>query len=314
MHLDPTTAQIFIDGYKHVLSMIHSLEGLKRSGSPNDRLVAARERLAREPFLLDQALESLENRRGILVDEDVVFAIRTLDLGRWIYLRDLKHHSIFLHPDRVVGFGVVGLTQPIRDLTGGPGWLVEAGLLAYEGHFICDGLLVEAVGLGPHLRADYNQAYKELKTMGGFHVVPRRGFAAPAQAQSHPPTAPAGTRVEEGQMEGSPASRKRPRQVPRKTVAPPGQRLDAKEAKVEFTPLQGQYLAFIQAYTTLHGRPPAERDMQVFFGVTAPVVHQMILGLASKGFLHREPGKARSIKPALPPESLPILVRPSRKP
>ncbi|NTV73494.1 MAG: MarR family transcriptional regulator, partial [Holophaga sp.] len=27
-----------------------------------------------------------------------------------------------------------------------------------------------------------------------------------------------------------------------------------------FTPLQGQYLAFIQDYTTLQGRPPAERD------------------------------------------------------
>jgi hypothetical protein len=26
MHLDPTTAQIFIDGYKHVLSIIHSLD------------------------------------------------------------------------------------------------------------------------------------------------------------------------------------------------------------------------------------------------------------------------------------------------
>jgi hypothetical protein len=25
MHLGPTAAQIFIDGYKHVLSMIHSL-------------------------------------------------------------------------------------------------------------------------------------------------------------------------------------------------------------------------------------------------------------------------------------------------
>jgi hypothetical protein len=312
MHLDPTTAQIFIDGYKHVLSMIHSLEGLKRSGSPNDRLVAARERLAREPFLLDQALETLENRRGILVDEDVVSAIRTLDLGKCIYLRDLKHHSIFLHPDGIVGFGVVGLTQPIRDLTGGPGWLVEAGLMAYEGHFICDGLLVEAVGLGPHLRADYILAYKELKAIGAFHMVPRQGFAAPPQAQGHPATTPTGTRVE-GQMEGKPASRNPARQVPSKTVATPGKRLDAKQAKVEFTPLQGQYLAFIQAYTTLHGRPPAERDMQVFFGVTAPVVHQMILGLASKGFIHREPGKARSIKPALPPERLPILVRPSRE-
>ena len=29
-----------------------------------------------------------------------------------------------------------------------------------------------------------------------------------------------------------------------------------------FTPKQGQYLAFIYAYTRLHRRPPAEADMQ----------------------------------------------------
>ena len=29
-----------------------------------------------------------------------------------------------------------------------------------------------------------------------------------------------------------------------------------------FTPQQGQYLAFIQLYTRLHRRPPAEPDVQ----------------------------------------------------
>jgi hypothetical protein len=38
----------------------------------------------------------------------------------------------------------------------------------------------------------------------------------------------------------------------------------------EFTELQGQYLAFIHAYTRLNRRPPAEADMQRFFGVTSP--------------------------------------------
>ena len=32
-----------------------------------------------------------------------------------------------------------------------------------------------------------------------------------------------------------------------------------------FTPKQGQYLAFIHAYTRLHRRPPAETDLQQFF-------------------------------------------------
>ena len=32
-----------------------------------------------------------------------------------------------------------------------------------------------------------------------------------------------------------------------------------------FTPKQGQYLAFIHAYTLVTGRPPAEADLQRFF-------------------------------------------------
>src|SRR5664279_4131656 len=35
-----------------------------------------------------------------------------------------------------------------------------------------------------------------------------------------------------------------------------------------FTPKQGQYLAFIQLYTRLHRRPPAETDMQEYFRVS----------------------------------------------
>jgi hypothetical protein len=41
-----------------------------------------------------------------------------------------------------------------------------------------------------------------------------------------------------------------------------------------FTPKQGQYLAFIHAYTLVIGRPPAEADLQRFFQVTPPSVHQ----------------------------------------
>jgi len=46
-----------------------------------------------------------------------------------------------------------------------------------------------------------------------------------------------------------------------------------------FTAKQGQYLAFIHLYTRLHRRPPAETDMQQYFQVTPPSVHQMVLTL-----------------------------------
>jgi DNA-binding MarR family transcriptional regulator len=74
-----------------------------------------------------------------------------------------------------------------------------------------------------------------------------------------------------------------------------------------FTPKQGQYLAFIYAYTQIAGRPPAEADLQRYFQVTAPSVHQMILTLERAGLIRRQPGTARSIRVIVDPEQLPPL-------
>ncbi len=74
-----------------------------------------------------------------------------------------------------------------------------------------------------------------------------------------------------------------------------------------YTPQQGQYLAFIYAYTTIHRRPPAEADMQAFFRVTPPSVHQMVLQLERLGLIRRTPRAARSIALLADPASLPLL-------
>jgi DNA-binding MarR family transcriptional regulator len=74
-----------------------------------------------------------------------------------------------------------------------------------------------------------------------------------------------------------------------------------------FTPKQGQYLAFIDAYTRVNGRPPAEADIQRRFAVTPPSVHQMVLTLERAGLIRRQPGIARSIEVLIAPEDLPIL-------
>jgi Mn-dependent DtxR family transcriptional regulator len=74
-----------------------------------------------------------------------------------------------------------------------------------------------------------------------------------------------------------------------------------------FTPRQGQYLAFLYAYTCLNRRPPAEADMQKYFRVSPPSVHQMVLTLERAGFIRRKPGVARSIEMLVDPEHLPVL-------
>jgi len=74
-----------------------------------------------------------------------------------------------------------------------------------------------------------------------------------------------------------------------------------------FTERQGQYLAFIHAYTKINGRPPAEADIQCCFGVSPPAVHNMVLTLERLGLITREPGQARSIRVQVPPRLLPLL-------
>jgi Mn-dependent DtxR family transcriptional regulator len=75
-----------------------------------------------------------------------------------------------------------------------------------------------------------------------------------------------------------------------------------------FTPKQGQYLAFIHLYTRLHRRPPAEADMQRYFRVSPPSVHQMVLTLEREGFIRRQPRAARSIELLVDPGLLPELL------
>ena len=75
-----------------------------------------------------------------------------------------------------------------------------------------------------------------------------------------------------------------------------------------FTPTQGQYLAFIHLYTRLHRRPPAETDMQEYFRVSPPSVHQMVLTLKRAGFIRRQPRTARSIELLVDPKCLPELL------
>ena len=75
----------------------------------------------------------------------------------------------------------------------------------------------------------------------------------------------------------------------------------------QLTDKQGQYLAFIHHYTNVNRRPPAQSDIQFYFRVAPPTVHQMIIKLAEKELISRVHGEARSIRVLVPPEELPPL-------
>lgn len=76
-----------------------------------------------------------------------------------------------------------------------------------------------------------------------------------------------------------------------------------------FTPLQGQYLAFIHLCTKVNGRRPAVADMQRYFRVSPPSVHRIVVELDRKGLVTRVegPGRGRTIRVTVAPAQLPQL-------
>jgi len=56
----------------------------------------------------------------------------------------------------------------------------------------------------------------------------------------------------------------------------------------------------------MHGRAPAEFDMQRYFKVSPPSVHR-VLRLEANGFIERVPGQGRSIRLLISREELPYL-------
>ena len=82
---------------------------------------------------------------------------------------------------------------------------------------------------------------------------------------------------------------------------------ETEHTKARYTPKQGQYLSFIHYYTKIHGLPPSEADMQRYFRVSPPTVHQMILTLEARGLIERVPRTPRSVRLTVPRSFLPDL-------
>ena len=73
-----------------------------------------------------------------------------------------------------------------------------------------------------------------------------------------------------------------------------------------FSPTQGRYLSFIQAYTNLHGYPPSESEIAAAMCVSPPSVNQMVKMLEKKGLIQRTPGQARTLRVLVSEEEVPM--------
>ncbi len=75
-----------------------------------------------------------------------------------------------LKDDGSIGYGVLGLTDRIRDIVGKPAIAIETGIMKINGRFVCDGLIIALAGIGPNYKREFNQLYKELKEKNNFKI------------------------------------------------------------------------------------------------------------------------------------------------
>ena len=166
MILDERSAAVFIDGYQKLLLEI----GGPTEGGLNllERLVKGRKKLVSDGSLLDHALSRIR-ARGEQVEDTVAAAARSLQVRSWVYLRDTRRYSIFMEPAGMVAYGAVGITDPIKELLGGAGVLVETGLLLYDGRIVCDGLIAPLAWIGPSYKRSFNEALSHIRSAGHFY-------------------------------------------------------------------------------------------------------------------------------------------------
>ena len=168
MLLHHNEAMHFIDGYKTVLLEVLKSSGETLSGQITRDLVKARNYLKEKPQLLHEAIQELNAQKNS-VDPHIEQALLTMRIGRWVHLRSTKRYVLILDESLNSAYAVRALTTPLNELTGSSSSIFEAAILEYKGEFLCDGLIVGPIQIGPGLRADINNTYTKIKENGQFY-------------------------------------------------------------------------------------------------------------------------------------------------
>jgi hypothetical protein len=140
MLLPPHSARRFIDGYSAVLYEVLSVSKQTPSVKVTRDLAAARGIEQDDPSKLEIALARLA-KKGRLIDEDLLSAIR------W-------------------------LTTSIHDVIRSDGVYFKAAVFAFEGCYVCDGLIADPIFLGKNMLSEAKSALSLIKKRGRFHAKP----------------------------------------------------------------------------------------------------------------------------------------------
>jgi hypothetical protein len=168
MILSSERAHPFLTQYSSLLLSLLDPDSTQNLDLPQ-ALVLGRTHLLEDPSRLEQAMSKV-GELNLALDPEVIEAVKTLKVDQWIYLKDTQRYSVFLDSEGEAAYGVWGLTERIRDIVGNSGCVLQAGILRYADHYVCDGLITSLVFLGKNNLNHFKELYQELRHSQRFWV------------------------------------------------------------------------------------------------------------------------------------------------
>jgi hypothetical protein len=106
--------------------------------------------------------------RGEFLSGEVEAAIRSLRVGRWFHLRHTTRYALLLDEAVESAYAVKALTNPLHEIVGAKAVIFEAGVVEYKNQYVCDGIILDPLYLGPGMRESLKEAYARIKREGRF--------------------------------------------------------------------------------------------------------------------------------------------------
>ncbi len=173
MLIDKELSSHFLDRYQALLGYAALEGGLISKADKNVSALAlmqkARNAIAQDPGLLTKAVAAME-KAGEPWPEDMQHALASLRVSHWVYLRDTTSYSVFLETGALeAAYAVKALTEPLKEIMGDSGAVIEAGLMEFHGVIICDALIGLGAWLGSNYRSEFNATLSEYRASGKFY-------------------------------------------------------------------------------------------------------------------------------------------------
>jgi hypothetical protein len=168
MILSTKQSSEFIKDYSLIMTQIYGLSTDKSKSSIAKIIAIARKKYCKDHSILESSLKILKDR-SITISPEVISAVRSLEVKNWIYLKDTRSYSIFIDSSTKTAYGVLGLTERLRNMIGGTCAVVETGLLKYDKKYIFDGIVSQILWIGKNLKQDYSAMLKEIKRQGQYY-------------------------------------------------------------------------------------------------------------------------------------------------